>query len=154
MRDLSNFYQICVYICIVMIIFNLCVSFVSGLGVFPYDVDTGIATGPTSNDTYTNLTDLGGFNSEGYTGMDGLWIIFLGSGSTLIIGLFLVLLTRSTNILGIVLFSGVFWSSYISTISIINVGGFLIDLGGFVLIGTVGMLFIFSAAVIGMLSGS
>lgn len=154
MRELTNFYQVCVYICIVMIIFNLCVSFVSGLGVFPYDVDSGIEAGPNSNDTYTNLTDLGGFNNEGFTGMDGLWIIFLGSGATLIIGLFLVLLTRSTNILGIVLFSGVFWSSYISSFSIINVGGFLNDLPGFVLIGTVGMLFIFSAAVIGMLSGS
>lgn len=154
MRDMSSFYQICVYICITMVIFNLCVSFVSGMGFYPVSMDVGVEVEGDTNSTFSNITDTGSFNTVGLSGMEGLWIIFLGSSASLGIGLFLMLITHSTNVLGVCIFSGVFWSSYVNTLSIINIGGFLVGLSGFLIIGTVGMLFIFSAAVIGMLSGS
>jgi len=153
MKEMSSFYQICVYITLVMILFNLSVSAVNALGVF-YPVETGIEMSDDADENFETLTNISSFSESSMTGIQSLWILFTGSAVSLVAGFFLMWLTRSTTILGVALFSGVFWSSYFNMLSVVNVGGFLTDLSMFILIGTVGMIFIFAAAVIGMLSGS
>lgn len=150
MRDLGTFFQICIYITACVIFFTLSVSFVNSLGVFPYTVESGIETGGGTNATFLGLTISDEYGSG--VSMDTVWsIVFTASG---IGALFVAWITRSISILGVYIFSVVFWSAYVNALSIINIGGFLSDLMGFVVIGTVGMVIVFAGAVAGMLSGS
>jgi len=63
-----------------------------------------------------------------------------------------VLAVRSPVFAGIFLFGTVFWASYVNTMIVLNLGNFVPT--EFLLIGTVAMMFVFSGAVVGMLSGS
>ena len=153
MKELSTFYQICVYITITMVLFTLAVNFVSAMNIFQTGIDVGKDVSGNSSNIFSSFTDV---SSEGYTGMNAIWNLLLGSAIGLAAGAFLGLLMHSTVFMGIGLFSGVFWSSYINTIGIINVNNWLMTypLSLFVVLGTVGMMFIFAGAIIGMLSGS
>jgi len=137
----NTFFQICIVIVITLILFNLAVAWVDTLNIYQTNVDTGIATGADQNETFQNIA---GIN------IDSIWTLVLTG--TAIAGIALAWITRSTTIIGIVLFSLVFWASYWNTLSILNIGDYIP--GGFILIGTAGMLFIWVGAIIGMLSGS
>lgn len=147
--NLNTLYQTCVYFCICMTIFTVSLSFVNGLGVFDISMEGGFVPGSSSEETFkdlTNITDEKG--EEG--GMDFLWAsVLTASGFG---GLVIAWITRSTTILGVYVFSAVFWVSYINSMSILNIGGYLPL--GFIAIGTTAMLFIWAGAVAGMLSGS
>jgi len=154
MRDLTTFFQICIYITVTMVIFTLVVNFVSGLGVFPIEVEAGFQEGENSSDTFSGITNLD--DTTGSEGIESLWNLVLGAGAGLGVGLFLGWAMHSTSLIGVSLFAGIFWSSYINALSILTSLARLNTLSdyGFIAIGTVGMLFIFSGAVAGMLSGS
>lgn len=152
MRDLSTFFQICIYITIVTIIFTLSISFVGGLGVFPTNTQSGVNVGDDPAGAFEDMTTL--TDGQGNYGSDALWNIVAGSILGLGAGIVLGWAFHSTALLGVSIFSGIFWSSYISAFSTITSMGFLVGLESFILVGSVGMLFIFAGAVAGMLSGS
>jgi len=129
------------YFTIIILIFTLCVNFVSATGFFPVEVETGIELNETSgNQTFFTLT--------GDSTTD-LWaIVISGAGA---IGLVVAWITRSPAILGVYLFSTVFWISYINMWGITNLGNY-IPLA-FSSIAHGAMLFLWIGAVAGMLSG-
>ena len=155
--NLGTFYQTCSYICMVLIAVNLAFAFVVGLGVFGDNFAGGIQTTDDTGgmvDEFTNVS--ASTDTASYTGMDALWIIIGGSVIGTAGGLFLGYITHSSVFVGIGLFSGVFWSSYLNSLGILYIGGFIQPLAdvGFILIGSVLMIFMFAGAIIGMLSGS
>jgi len=153
--NLGTFYQTASYVCMCLIAVNLAFAFVIGLGVFGDNFDGGIQTDETSGGMVDEFTNVSATNDAGtYTGMDALWVIIGGSAIGTAGGLLLSYLTHSSVFVGIGLFSGVFWSSYLNSLGILQINNFLGGLEGFVLIGTVLMIFMFAGAVIGMLSGS
>lgn len=154
MKELSTFFQICIYITVAMVLFTLSISFVSALGVFQTTVETGFVPGDTTNETFSDLTNLE--TSSGLTGMNAILAIVTGSIIGLVGGMALGWIMQSTVFIGIGVFTGVFWTSYISALSIVNTNNWLMafPMNLFVGMGTVGMLFIFGAAITGMLSGS
>jgi len=133
-----------------MVIFTLSITFVNAMGVFS-PVEYGVDSGANTSGFFEDITDTEYNESdfEDQVGMDAVWLVGgLGGALTLAIAS----LTRSPVILGVGLFSTVFWACYINTLSIINIGGY-IPLE-FTAIGTGAMMFIFVGAVAGMLSGS
>lgn len=141
----NTFFQICIVIVLTLIIFNLAVAWINTLGVFQTTVDAGITTGSNSNATMSGITD---------QPITSIWDFVLTGTLTgaAAAGLVLTWLTRSTTILGIWIFSVIFWAAYLNTIGILELYNYIPI--GFILIGTVGMLFIWAAAIAGMLSGS
>jgi len=65
-------------------------------------------------------------------------------------GVFLAWVTQDASILGVFIFSGVFWSAFINSMAILTAIGIPIVL---VTIFVVPVFFIFVGAVVGMLSG-
>ena len=145
--NLNTFYQVCIYITVGMILFTLSFNFVAGLDVYDTTAEHGLVPGDNTNETFMNLTESPEF--EGGMVLDNIWTFVLagGIGAIVVAGI-----TRSPIILGVYIFSFVFWTSYGNTLSIINIGGYIP--AGFLLIGTVGMAFIFVGAIAGMLGGS
>jgi hypothetical protein len=122
-----------------MIIFTLAINLVSALGVFSA-IPTGIASG-TAGELFTAVS---GFTN----GFEYIWVILLTA--TGFLSFFMAKLMGSASIIGIYLFSAVFWSSFSRCIAFININGFIP--ADFLTIITVGLLFIWVAAVIGMLT--
>lgn len=130
------------YITIVLLIFTLCINFVSVSGFFPIEAETGFDV----NDTSVNATF---FSLTGDTTTD-LWLVVLtGMGA---VGIVVAWITHSTAILAVYLFSAVFWISYINMLGVTNLGNYVP--GEFIFIGTAGLVFVWMGAIIGMLSGS
>lgn len=126
------------------ILLNIGFGFIQGLGSFPLAEDETIGTGNVTNrNVLTVLTGLSG-------GMEGMWALFLVAGAAA--SVFLAWATHSVVPIGIYLFSEVFWTSWIRTHGILNFGGYIP--ADFLLLITIGMIFLFIAAVIGMLTGS
>ena len=137
-----TFYQSAIYLCITIIIFTLAVNFVNSLDAFPTDYESGV-TGVTSENALEEISGLKG-------GMASIWGLAVGLGAIGAIGL--AVLTKQISPIGIYIFSAVFWTSWIRMTSVLNIGGYIP--GGLLLLFTVGVLFVFIAAVIGMLTGS
>jgi len=135
-----------------MILFNLVFAFVAGLGVFGTSFDAGVVATGNASDTFNETTNLN--VGEGTYGMESLWSIVMGGAVGALSGLVVAWLTKSTNAIGAFIFGAVFWASFMNTYSIININEFLTPLWGFVIIMIVGMFFIFTAAIVGMFSGS
>jgi len=145
-REWSSFYQTCIYLCIVIIIFTLSINFINTLGIFK-DVDSGIETEGDADNIFQEISSFDG-------GFEYVWLTLLTASG---IGALLVAkLTSSTNMIGIWLFSSVFWSSYAKCISVVNINsnGVAWIPADFLIIFTVGLLFLWAAAIIGMLTGS
>jgi len=139
----NTFFRICIFITLGLIIFSLAINFVEGLNIFP------VSGSPHSNVTgvdnaLTVLTKL-----ENPT-MQGLFILVTSVTALLAVGL--SYLTASITPLGIFIFGEVFWTAWIRSQVILSYGGFIP--GDFLLLFTVGALFVFIAAIIGMLTGS
>lgn len=140
---MNTFFRIAVYLCFALIIFNVAFGFVVGLNVFPIEGEMGqdIEKTPDALSALTGLTD---------PGMTSLWLLVVGMGTAA--GVIISIFTHSVIPIGIAVFGDVFWTSWMRTNNVINLGGYLP--GDFILIFTVGMLFLFIAATIGMLTGS
>lgn len=128
---------------LLMLTFSLLSNFVTGLGIFPNVEDIGIDADSDSN-VLSTLTDL----SDPTMGA-----IFIGvTGITFLFAVGLSTLTRTITPIGLHLFGLVFWASWINMVHIFSAGGYIPE--SLILVGTVGVMFIFIAAVIGMLTGS
>jgi hypothetical protein len=125
-----------------MLFFSLSVTFIHALGIFPVADNPGLE-GITNENVLSRITGLTG-------GMEVVWALVttISGFGAIVLGI----LTQSMTPIGIYLFSTVFWTAYINTSSILNVGGYIP--ADFLIIATVGIIFIFIAAVIGMLTGS
>jgi len=140
----NSFFRICVLITLILMVFSLVANFVVGLGAFPGVTDIG-----SSPDTDSALGDLTTLDSDD----TDMWSIFtmvtVGTGLGAIA---LAWATHSMTPIGVHLFGTVFWASWLNMSSILSYGSYVpADL---ITVGTVGVLFIFIAAVIGMLTGS
>ena len=146
---MRTFFQICTTFTIIMFMFTLAVSWVSGLGIYgDADIDGGISVGNNASDSVKNATISPDYKS-GFT-LDIMWALVLtGAGIT---GILVAWLTHSTAIIGVFLFSAAFWASYVNCIGIVNIGGWIDP--SFLLIATGGMGLIWIGGVAGMLSGS
>jgi len=144
----NSLFQICIIITISLFVFNLCVHYVSGMGVFPTGATGGFEPGDDSNETLQRSTV--GPDYPGGITMTSMWGFVLTAAGA--VGLLVAWLTHSTSVLGVFIFSVAFWASYINTIGIINIGNYIPS--GFILIGTAAMGLIWIGAVAGMLSGS
>jgi len=136
--ETSNYFRLCVYFCIGLIIFTLSINFISAMGIFS-SVPTDISS--TSNNIFSQITGLD-------EGMASIWAIVTTVGG---IGAVVVaFLIQSATFVGVYLFSVVFWTSYSRFIVTININDFIPS--DFLIIFTVALLFIWVAAVISMLS--
>ena len=131
-----------------MVIFTLSVNFVNALDIFPDKAQAGIQPGDSSNETMGKFTEQADYPSGFF--MDNLWAVVLTATGA--IGIVVAWITKSTAIIGVYVFSVIFWASYINALSIINLANY-VPLS-FIGIGTGGMLFVWIGAVAGMLSGS
>lgn len=131
-----------------MTVFSLSVTLISSLGIFG-SLDSGVSTDlENESSTFESISDIT---------MNDFWS-FLSSeeGLTSIIGLGatvgLAILTRSPTLIGVGLFSTVFWTSYMNVNGILSIGGYLpVEL---MVIGYIVMFFLWVGAVIGMITGS
>lgn len=144
---MNTFFRIAVYICLGLIVFNLMIGFMVATGAFPYTSSGGKNIG----DTGEVLGDLTDYSSPG---MDTLITIALAGAG---VGAVLGIITGSVVPIGIGIFSGVFWASFINTHGILSVqisSGVSLIPGELLTIFTICAVLIFIAAIVGMLTGS
>lgn len=140
---MNSFFRICVWFILLMLTFSLIANFVSGLGIFPNVATVGVDIDSDSG-ALSTLTNLASPNMSS---------IFLGvTGVTFLFAVGLSTLTRSITPIGLHLFGVIFWASWINMIHIFSTGGYIPS--DLILVGTVGVMFVFIAAIIGMLTGS
>ena len=133
------------YITIAMLIFSLAINFVSASEFFPVEAETGFDINESnSSDIFQILTG---------RSPSGIWTILIGASAVALVGsVVLAFLTHSTAIIGVYIFSIVFWASYMNMMWVVGIGGYVP--AGLQLIGTASLIFIWMGAIIGMLSGS
>lgn len=153
--ELTNFYQVCVFLSVSIMVFSLSVGFLGGLGVFGsltpdfgVDVDgneSSVVEGFTKNPDSTGLAGMG---------FENAWLLIFGAGTVLAgagaIGI--AIATQNATFVGVYVFSVYFWASYLNAVGILSFGGFLPF--NFIMLFTVPVGFIFVAAIAGMLSGT
>lgn len=143
---MNTFFRTCVYICVVLILFTLAINFINTLGAFPVTIDSGMPPPASGNRTTDLFVAFTGFDG----GMAGIFLLFTSVGALASLGI--SWLVNSPAPTGVYIFSVIFWSTYNGAINTINALEWIpADL---LLMGTVGMVFIFAGAVIGMLTGS
>jgi len=125
-----------------LLIFTLVLSYVQSTGAFPVS-GTGGQEISSTGEVLEQTTALETGN------MNYLWGIVIGGIAA---GLVAGWITHSIIPTGVFIFGGVFWASFINTHSILSYGGWIP--GDFLMIFTVGAVFIFIAACVGMLTGS
>ena len=140
---MASFFRTSIYICLIIIVFTLSINFVNSLGAFnAYEAQ------PTDEEiTVDNaLEQISGL--EG--GMASLWALAVGVGA--IGAIALVFISKQISPIGIYIFSTVFWTSWLKMNGVININGVMpVEL---MVIFTVAAIFLFIAAIIGMLTGS
>jgi len=140
---LNTFFRIAIFLCLALLVFTLAINFVNWTEAFPIDVDSGIS-GVHGNDTLSKLTSLSDPN------MNFLWAICTTVTGAAAIGI--SVLTRSIVPVGVYVFGAVFWTSWIRMWSITQIGSLLpVELTSIFFIAAI---FLFIAAVVGMLTGS
>ena len=140
---MASFFRTSIYLCLAIIVFTMSINFVNTLGAFnAYEAQ------PTDEeiDVDNALEQISGL--EG--GMASLWALAIGVGA--IGAIALVFISKQISPIGIYIFSTVFWTSWLKMNSVININGVMpVEL---MVIFTVAALFLFIAAIIGMLTGS
>ena len=139
---MNSFFRICIMFCLLMLTFSLVANFVAGLNIFPNVTDIGMEV----DDTESALTTLTGLSDPN---MNAIWIGI--TGITFIGVVALAALTQSMIPIGLHLFGVVFWTSWIRMSSILSYGGYIPE--EFLIIVTVGVMFVFIAAIIGLITG-
>ena len=138
---MNSFFRICVMLCLLMLVFTLIANFVSGLDIFPGVNPIGVDVG--DDDVLTVLTGLED------PSMSAIWLGV--TGLTFLGAVALAALTRSMTPIGLHLFGVVFWTSWIRMNVIFSYGGYIP--GDFLLVATVGVMFLFIAAIVGLMTG-
>jgi hypothetical protein len=150
----KGLYSFCVSACIFMLILSLSINFVNIVNVFGSN-----ASSSSINHTIANATE---------TAVNGFDIIafitnplFLLSSALLIPIIMLAGRIGNFNIVGVYLFSVIFWGSWLSTSSVFSYGGTEAGnwfsnpvMGSIYILVSAVMVFIFSGAAIGMLMGT
>jgi len=126
-----------------MLTFSLVANFVAGLDIFPNVTNIGMEDAESSESALTALT---GLDSPD---MNAIWIGV--TGLTFFGAVALAALTKSMIPIGLHLFGAVFWTSWIRMSSILSYGSYIPD--EFLIVFTVGVLFVFIAAIIGLITG-
>ena len=140
---MNTFFRIAIWFTMVMLMFTLVLNFIDSLGAFPVDS----VPGQQGLDEGNILEKLTGLSNPT---MGGIFLIVTSIGGIAAVGT--AVLTHQVSPIGVYLFSVVFWTSYIRINSVLSAGGFIpVEI---LTIGFVGIMFIFIAAVIGMLTGS
>jgi len=138
---MATFYRTSVYLCLSIIVFTLAINFVNSLQAFdPYE------SGMTDVNEENALEKISGLSG----GMVNIWAVALTLTGGAAIALAWV--TKQITPIGIYLFSVVFWTSWIRMWTVTDIGGYIP--GEFTILFFVGAIFIFIAAVVGMLTGS
>jgi len=141
-----NLLKTCLYICMLLIMFTLVINFVDSTSAFDTKVESGVETQTSDNDVLEVFT-----NNPDQT-VNNIWLVAVGSA--LVGAAFLAAITHSIVPIGIHLFSTIFWTSYLRAWAVISAGGFTEDLGGFMIIFTAAVMFLFIGAIVSMLTGS
>jgi len=140
---MKSFFQIAIVITFILFIFGFLASFVASTGAFPFTEDMGISISSDSDwlVKFTGLTD------------PSMSAIFLGvTGLTFLGAVALAVSTHSVVPIGLHLFGLVFWSSWTKACVVLSYGGYIP--GNLLVIFTFGVLFVFVAAIVGILTGS
>ena len=142
---MKSMYQLSFYICILLILMNLGWGFLRGA--------EGLWTASASDQNLIEGDDDGSILQE-LTGLDSastdLWVMITTIGGAA--ALAFSWMVHSLTPLGIYLFGVAFWTSYNGTVTILSMNNWIP--GDFLLLGTVGMIFLFMGAIIGMITGS
>lgn len=141
--NVSSLYHQCIYITLIILIFTMSVSFINGLGLFPYKYESGPGLQDTTNETFLNMVQSMTGLSTG--GAAAVWTLAIGTGFILT-GLASIAL-QSTTPLAIFLFGSIFWTAYTKCFSVI--GPYLPT--EFVFILWVVSIFLFVGAILGLL---
>ena len=140
---MNSFFRICIVMCIGFILFNVLLAYFASAGNYGFQEDIGISVTDES-DALTTFTGLKNSNMRS---------LFLGVTTIAFLGaVTLSVFTRTVTPIGLYLFGLVFWTSWIKTKSILGEGGYIPD--NFLIVFIVGALFIFIAAIIGILTRS
>lgn len=151
----ETFTQLCIYFTFCMLAVTMCVNFVSASGIYG---DLGnINAGPdvSNKTTYMGLINQYTTNQgEGYsyelTSL-GLWSIVVTAAGA--IGFVLYLFTGNTTMLAALIFSGVFWGSFVGLANtVFSIGGWMPV--GLISIITALTVIPFIGAIVGIFSGS
>ena len=142
---MKSMFQMCFYICLLLVLVNLGWGFLRGMD----DFWTASASDQNVLDENTDqglIHELTGLDSGG----TDLWLMITTVGGAA--ALAFSWMVHSLTPLGLYLFGVAFWTSYNGTMTIINMNSWLP--GDFILIVTVVMAFLFIGAIIGMITGS
>jgi len=138
-----SFFRTCIYLCLALIVFTMSINFVNAIGAFSAYEETPLEEEVTTDNALEQISGLEG-------GMASLWALAVGVGALGAVAL--VFISKQISPIGIYIFSTVFWTSWLKMNSIININGVMpVEL---MAIFTVAAIFLFIAAIIGMLTGS
>ena len=135
----NTFFQIAIYICLALIVFNLAYSFIASLSVFPVEKE-----GVYEGDSRSIFKTLTGWDD----GIAGIWLAMTTLGGVAATGV--SFLAKSPAPIGVYIFSHIFWNSYNAALNALPLEMLPAE---FVIIGTVAMLFLYVAAAVGLLTG-
>jgi hypothetical protein len=146
---MNTFYRTCVIICLGLLVFTLWLNYVQSTNAFPISETSGQDIGDTG-------TALGETSSLENPNMNWLWAsvvagIALGIGSAAA-ARWIGANVNATVLGGVSFFGTVFWASFVKTHSILSIGSFIDP--SVLTIFTIITMFVFIAAIIGMLTGS
>ena len=149
--NLNSFFQQCIYICIVVIVFTLALNAVCimwfGLNAVPSSPDMGQQNSNNDSQMLANLK-----NEGADINIDNIWLagVIVGGGVAGLLAIGASILMKAWNPFAVYLFGMIFWSSY--TKSLIYFGNFGIPgyLSG---LFTVPIMFLFVGAAIAIYGG-
>jgi len=149
--ELDNFFKVCVYFSISLMVFTLSLNFLTGMGIFgPLLPGGGMDVTGNQSQIVGNFTS----TPSASGGFGDVWLLVFGLGTAAGIGgaIVIAMATQNATFVGVYIFSVYFWASYINALSILSFGGFIP--ASFLLLFTVPIGFVFVGAIIGMLSGT
>jgi len=141
---LNSFFRVCIWFCLALIVFTLVINLTEITEAFGPEEHYGVQDVNADN-ALSQLTKLDDPN------MNAVFVLCSGIGAASAIGL--AILTHSFTPVGIYLFGQIFWTSFIRAWSVMGLSGGYVsaEVTGIFFIGAI---FIFLAAVIGMITGS
>lgn len=141
---MNTFFRVCIYICLLMLAFTLIGNLIVAVapGAFPGQS----ALKPELQDESSAITTLTG-STDGT--LNAVWLSLISLTALPAIGM--VFMTQSLVPIGVYLFGTFFWTSYIHLLSVFGFGFLPPEL---IAIFTVGLVFVFVAALIGIITGS
>lgn len=140
---MNTFFRLAVYFTFAMLFATLVGNLLFTTGAFE---TVHVAPGHQDINETNALSKLTGLSG----GMEGIWLLVTTIAGVTAVGI--SILVHSVVPIGIYVFGEVFWTSYIKLSGVLSFGSFLPS-DMLIIIG-VGMVFLFIAAIIGMLTGS